>query len=81
LSWLHKHSKGDVKVLYTTKKYDVQVTSTQMAVLLLYNTIEGNSLTFESIQSSTNIEESILKLALQVNEKHTVAILILDFSH
>ncbi|CAF0804728.1 unnamed protein product [Adineta steineri] len=46
LIWLHQHSKGELQTSFTSQKYIFQVSTYQMAVLLLFNksltwTVEG----------------------------------------
>jgi len=72
LAWLHHLSKGDIRALHLKKKYEFQVTNYQMAALLLFNSSE--SLTFESIQSSTNLKESELERTLESLVETTVLI-------
>jgi cullin 1 len=57
LEWLHQHSKGELQMLYTKPKYTLQVSTYQMAVLLLFNEID--CLTVETILDQTQIENDL----------------------
>lgn len=63
LCWLHYLSKGDIKVLYTVKKYELQATSYQIGILLLFN--ECESYTTDELAASTNLSDIELKRTLQ----------------
>jgi len=65
LAWLHHLSKGDVRAVCLKKKYEFQVTNYQMAVLLLYNETEGDTISFESMATSTNLKDSEIKRAVE----------------
>jgi Fic family protein len=49
-------------MLYTTKKYEIQATTYQIGILLLFNLQE--SYTFEELANSTNLTEFELKRTL-----------------
>jgi len=59
LAWLHHLSKGDLKTFYLKKKYELQVTNYQMAVLLHFNSSE--TLSFEQLLNLTNLKDTELK--------------------
>ncbi|CAF0884067.1 unnamed protein product [Adineta ricciae] len=61
LEWAHHFSKGELKMTYTVSKNTVQVSTYQMAILLLFNTVD--SMTVEAMIDTTQIER---KLFLQV---------------
>ncbi|CAF3711241.1 unnamed protein product [Rotaria sp. Silwood1] len=61
LIWLHQHSKGDLQILYTDKKYILHVSIYQMGILLLFNKL--SSWTVEQMQDETQIK---IDLFLQV---------------
>jgi len=65
LNWLHHLSKGDIRALCLKKKYEMQVSNYQMAVMLLYNSAEGNSITFEHALNSTSIKDVELKKTIE----------------
>ena len=48
LTWLHHLSNGDVKLGYTTKGYIINMSTTQMAVLLLFD--QTDSLSYVELQ-------------------------------
>ncbi|CAF1459112.1 unnamed protein product [Rotaria sp. Silwood1] len=54
LIWLHQHSKGDLQILYTNKKYILNVSIYQMAALLLFNKLL--SWIVDQIQDETQIK-------------------------
>lgn len=73
LAWLHHLSKGDVRTLYLKKKYELQVTNYQMAILLVFNS--ADSVTMENIQNSTNLKDNDLKRTLEVTLTLSLSIL------
>eukprot|EP00993_Chasmostoma_nieuportense_P002060 NODE_288_length_2486_cov_76.189487_g267_i0.p1 GENE.NODE_288_length_2486_cov_76.189487_g267_i0~~NODE_288_length_2486_cov_76.189487_g267_i0.p1 ORF type:complete len:765 (-),score=227.99 NODE_288_length_2486_cov_76.189487_g267_i0:125-2419(-) len=71
LSWLHQLSNGILKTGYALpqkRTYELQVTSYQMGILLLFN--DAEELSAESIQESTQIQSKDLAFALQVLVKN-----------
>ncbi|XP_065666298.1 cullin-2 isoform X3 [Hydra vulgaris] len=63
LTWLQNLSNGEVKLTYLKKPYLVTCTTYQMAVLLLYN--DSDSLSYNDIKLSCELEEKELKRTLQ----------------
>ncbi|CAF0885125.1 unnamed protein product [Adineta ricciae] len=57
LEWAHHFSKGELKMLYTASKNTVQVSTYQMAILLLFNTVD--SMTVEAMLDATQIEKQL----------------------
>jgi len=55
LTWLHHLSNGDVKLGYTAKTYIINMTTTQMAVLLLFD--KSDSLSFSELQETTKLAD------------------------
>lgn len=55
LTWLHYLSNGDVKLGYTSKGYIINMTTTQMAVLLLFE--QSDSLSFKELQETTKLPD------------------------
>jgi len=55
LTWLHYLSNGDVKLGYTAKNYIINMTTTQMAVLLLFE--QSDSLSFSELQETTKLPD------------------------
>lgn len=62
LHWLHHLSKGDMRMLYLKKKYEVQATNYQMAVLLNYNVREQFSM--QELSQATSLSDIELKRTL-----------------
>lgn len=54
LTWLHHLSNGDVKLGYLAKTYIVNMTTFQMAILLLFE--KSDSLNFSELEKTTNIQ-------------------------
>ncbi|PRP88079.1 cullin-2 [Planoprotostelium fungivorum] len=65
LAWLHHLSKGDIRTCTMKKKYEFQVTSFQMAILLLFNTCEGETIRFESMTTLTGLKDTEVKRAVE----------------
>lgn len=63
LQWLHHLSKGEIKMMYTPKKYEVGVTTYQMGLLLLFN--DNESMTIEAVSKATNLKDSELHRIVQ----------------
>jgi len=59
LNWLHNFSKADIRLMYTSKKYEVQATCYQLGVLLLFNS--GEQLTEQDMLSGIGLESNELK--------------------
>merc|ERR1719410_1536389 len=55
LTWLHHLSNGDVKLGYTSKPYIVNMTTTQMSVLLLFD--KSDSLSYVELQETTKLSD------------------------
>lgn len=55
LTWLHHLSAGDVKIGYTTKAYIINMTTTQMSVLLLFD--KSDSLSYSDLQETTKLTD------------------------
>jgi len=55
LTWLHHLSNGDVKLGYTTKGYIINMSTTQMAVLLLFD--QTDSLSYLELQETTKLAD------------------------
>jgi len=55
LTWLHHLSNGDIKLGYTTKGYIINMSTTQMAVLLLFE--QSDSLSYRDLQETTRLPE------------------------
>ena len=55
LTWLHHLSNGDIKVGYTSKPYIINMTTTQMSVLLLFD--KSDSLNYVELQEATKLPE------------------------
>lgn len=76
LSWLSNMGTADIRAQFKKRWHDLVVTSYAMAILLLFNDVEqGNSLSYEDIQSATQIPENDLIRNLQslaVAPKHRI---------
>ncbi|CAF0962912.1 unnamed protein product [Adineta steineri] len=70
LELIHEHSKGELQTLYTKQKYILQVSTYQMAILLLFNDVE--SMTVESICDITQIKSELCRPILLVLIKSQV---------
>jgi cullin 2 len=55
LTWLHHLSNGDVKLGYTAKGYIINMSTTQMAVLLLFD--QTDSLSYLELQETTKLAD------------------------
>merc|ERR1719175_174255 len=55
LTWLHHLSNGDVKLGYTTRGYIINMSTTQMAVLLLFD--QTDSLSYVELQETTKLAD------------------------
>merc|ERR1719210_1578063 len=55
LTWLHHLSNGDVKLGYTSKGYIINMTTTQMSVLLLFD--KSDSLSYTELMEATKLTE------------------------
>jgi cullin 2 len=54
LTWLHHLSNGEVKFGYLNKSYIVNMTTFQMAILLLFE--KSDSLSYSDLEKTTNIQ-------------------------
>ncbi|CAF0832811.1 unnamed protein product [Adineta steineri] len=84
LELIHEHSKGELQTLYTKQKYILQVSTYQMAILLLFNKVESitvngesmtvniKSMTVESISKEAQIELKLFRPILLVLIKSQV---------
>jgi len=59
LNWLHYLSKADLKMMYTSKKYEFQCTNYQLGILLLFN--NSNELTESDLITLTGLETNELR--------------------
>lgn len=59
LTWLWNYSKAEIRTTYLAQKYILQVSTYQLAILLLFN--ESDTCTFKEIQEGTRISEALLK--------------------
>ncbi|KAH9287335.1 Cullin-1 [Echinococcus granulosus] len=64
LTWCYQLCRGEVVAHYTKMRYTFQLSTYQMAILMLFNT--SLSYTVSQIQSQTNIDPSILNQILQI---------------
>merc|ERR1740128_653386 len=53
LTWLHHLSNGDIKLGYTAKTYVINMTTTQMAVLLLFE--KSDCLSYSELEETTKL--------------------------
>jgi len=53
LTWLHHLSNGDIKLGYTAKTYIINMTTTQMAVLLLFE--KSDCLSYSELEETTKL--------------------------
>lgn len=82
LSWLHHLSKGDVRACCMKKRYEfqvgvardsrrsltpVQVTSFQMAILLAFNSAQGEAISLETLITVTNLKDTEVKRSVEVS--------------
>jgi len=63
LNWLHHLSKGDLKMMYTSKPYEFQATNFQLGILLLFNSTD--QLSEKDISTLTSLESSELRRTLK----------------
>lgn len=63
LTWLYHFSRGDVKLTYLPKRYELQLSVYQVAVVLLFNPVD--SLSFADIRQQTQINEPVLQRLLK----------------
>eukprot|EP01060_Flectonema_neradi_P035473 TRINITY_DN6538_c1_g3_i2.p1 TRINITY_DN6538_c1_g3~~TRINITY_DN6538_c1_g3_i2.p1 ORF type:complete len:666 (+),score=136.11 TRINITY_DN6538_c1_g3_i2:103-2100(+) len=57
LSWLHSQSTGVLRATYTSRVCDLQVTTLQAAILMLYNSYSTFTLTYEEVADKTRIPQ------------------------
>jgi cullin 1 len=77
LAWLHQHSTGILKTCYSLPQrrvYELQVTTYQMGILLLFNTTVSDSVTGRHIQESIQLPEKDLAFQLQTLTKNKILI-------
>jgi len=73
LNWLHHLSKGDLKTTaFPSKTYTLQSSTYQIALLLQFNS--NDSISFETFQATTQLQEAILKSTLQSMVKSKILI-------
>ncbi|CAF4095079.1 unnamed protein product [Adineta steineri] len=70
LELIHQHSKGELQTLYTKQKYILQVSTYQMAILLLFNKVDN--MTVKSICDRTQIKSELCRPILLVLLKSQV---------
>eukprot|EP00123_Amoebidium_parasiticum_P012952 comp21677_c0_seq1/m.30526 comp21677_c0_seq1/g.30526 ORF comp21677_c0_seq1/g.30526 comp21677_c0_seq1/m.30526 type:complete len:741 (-) comp21677_c0_seq1:329-2551(-) len=63
LNWLHHLSKADIKVNYLKKRYELQATNYQMALLLMYN--NADSYTRSEMEAQTQLSGSELDRTIE----------------
>jgi len=63
LNWLHNLCKADLKIEIANKRYEVQTTSYQMGVLILFN--NSSSMSLNDIQTFTSLSDSELKESIK----------------
>ncbi|KAI9336011.1 Cullin [Zopfochytrium polystomum] len=63
LSWLHHLSKADVKTFYLDKRYELNVSTFQLGVLLLFN--DSTSMSVNEISAQTRLGDAELKRVLK----------------
>ena len=63
LTWFHHLSKVEISVNYLKKHYEITATTYQMAVLLMFNTVD--SVTYSDISTQTKLNESVLRRTVQ----------------
>eukprot|EP00095_Tigriopus_kingsejongensis_P010955 maker-scaffold129_size324999-snap-gene-1.22 protein:Tk10955 transcript:maker-scaffold129_size324999-snap-gene-1.22-mRNA-1 annotation:"Cullin-2" len=63
LTWLHHLSNGDVKLGYLAKSYIVNMTTFQMALLLLFE--KSDTLSYSELQETTNIQADVFPRHVQ----------------
>ncbi|KAL3309966.1 Cullin-1, partial [Cichlidogyrus casuarinus] len=64
LTWCYHHSRGELSAHFSKERYTFQVSTYQMAVLLMFNDQLSNSM--ETIRCQTGIEPGILTQVLQI---------------
>eukprot|EP00088_Acartia_fossae_P025136 TRINITY_DN259_c0_g1_i1.p1 TRINITY_DN259_c0_g1~~TRINITY_DN259_c0_g1_i1.p1 ORF type:complete len:742 (+),score=174.52 TRINITY_DN259_c0_g1_i1:927-3152(+) len=55
LTWFHHLSNGDVKLGYTAKTYIINMSTTQMSILLLFD--KSDSLSYSELQETTKLTD------------------------
>ncbi|KAK7050999.1 hypothetical protein VNI00_005111 [Paramarasmius palmivorus] len=66
LTWQLSLGNADVRVAFNTKKYDLNVSTFALVILLLFEDVEDDGfLTYEEIKQATSIEDSDLQRHLQ----------------
>ena len=64
LQWYHIMSNGTINFVNDVGKFELEVTTFQMAILFLWNDIPTEKISFESLRMSTELPENELKRAL-----------------
>ena len=64
LQWYHMMSNGTISFVNDVGKFELEVTTFQMAILFLWNDIPTERIRFESLRMSTELPENELKRAL-----------------
>ena len=64
LHWYHIMSNGTINFVNDVGKFELEVTTFQMAILFLWNDIPTEKISFESLRMSTELPENELKRAL-----------------
>jgi cullin 3 len=66
LTWQPSFGNADVRVAFKERKYDLNVSSLALVILLLFEDLgEGESLTYDKVKSVTKIPDSELRRNLQ----------------
>ncbi|ORX96190.1 Cullin-domain-containing protein [Basidiobolus meristosporus CBS 931.73] len=66
LTWQTNLGSADIRAQFKTKKHELNVSTYQMVILMLFNDVEeGGHLTYQQIKSDTEIPENELKRHLQ----------------
>ncbi|KAK9710592.1 hypothetical protein K7432_008351 [Basidiobolus ranarum] len=66
LTWQTSLGSADVRAHFKTKKHELNVSTYQMVILMLFNDVEeGESISYQQIKSDTEIPENELKRHLQ----------------
>ncbi|KAI0293738.1 Cullin [Russula brevipes] len=66
LTWQPSFGNADVRVAFKARKYDLNVSSLALVILLLFEDLgEGESLTYDKVKSATKIPDSELRRNLQ----------------
>eukprot|EP01134_Creolimax_fragrantissima_P007481 CFRG7481T1 len=63
LQWMHHVSKADIKLHYLDKRYEIQCTSYQVSVLIMFN--DDTSYTYAQIAEKTKLEKNELDKTIE----------------